>query len=158
MIANYIDFLPRIPEYLIKDVDRIVKTKVDELEKFTGGKHWAYQFYPVDGLLETWLLDNIPIEKSDCFHIHVITKELLIHKDYNSVKYKLNYIFETGGDNVCTKFYDDNRILLETFTFEANRWHHFNGQIFHGVTGIDNSKRRIGLTIGTEKDFMDFLI
>lgn len=158
MIANYIDSLPSIPQYFTEEVERIITTKLDELEKFTGGKHWAYQFYPVDGRLEQWLLGNIPIEKSDCFHIHVITKELLIHKDYNSVKYKLNYIFETGGNDVRTGFYDDNKNLLESVNFDPHKWHHFNGQIFHGVTGIDDSKRRIGLTLGTEKDFIDFLI
>ena len=158
MIAHYIDYLPKIPQHLMEDVERIIKTKVDELEKFTGGKYWAYQFYPVDGRLEHWLLENIPIEKTDCFHIHVITKELLIHKDYNSAKYKLNYIFETGGTNVRTGFYDDNNNLLESMNFDPHRWHHFNGQIFHGVTGIDDSKQRIGLTLGTEKDFMSFLI
>jgi hypothetical protein len=158
MIANYIDSLPRIPQYLLGEIQRIITTKKDELEKFAGGKHWAYQFYPIDGELEDWLLTNIPIEKTDCFHIHVITKELVIHKDYNSKKYKLNYIFETGGDDVLTGFYDDNKNLLESVCFKSNRWHHFDGTVFHGVTGIEELKKRIGLTLGTEKDFKSFVV
>ena len=153
MIANYVDFLPKIPDRLLAEVDRIITTKDDELEKFTGGKHWAYQFYPIDGDLSIWLLENVIQEKTDCFHIHVITTKLMIHKDYNSKKFKMNYIFQTGGENVKTNFYDDRRCLLESHSFEQHRWHHFNGQYFHGVDGIDIGKRRIAITLGTDRDF-----
>lgn len=158
MIANYVDLLPQIPDYLYIEIDRIITTKKDELEKFAGGKHWAYQFFPIDGDLSEWLLENVLKEKTDCFHIHVITKELVIHKDYNSKKYKLNYIFDTGGDQVITSFYDDDRRLVESHNFEQKKWHHFNGQYFHGVTGIDTDKKRIAITLGTDKDFKNFVV
>lgn len=158
MIANCVDSLPCIPDIFLKEVQRIITTKPDELEKFTGGKHWAYQFYPIDGDLSDWLLDNVIEEKTDCFHIHVITHELLIHKDYNSKKYKLNYIFDTGGHSVTTSFYDDDRNLLESHVFEENRWYHFSGQCFHGVNGVDPDKKRLAITLGTDNNFRNLVI
>jgi hypothetical protein len=154
MILKYLNF-PEIPSNLLDDVDRIISEKNDDLFRFVGGTLDSYKFYPIDGDLEKWLLDNIPIQKTDCFHIHVISDTLLIHKDYNHCRYKLNYVIKTGGDNVITSFYDDNINIIDSYKIVKNKWHHFDGQINHGVTGILPNEIRVGITLGTDKTIQE---
>lgn len=157
MILKYLDW-PKIPEELYPDVRRIIDNNQDEIEKYTGESYEVYKFYPIDGALLEWLKTNLPIKfgfDMQCCHLHVMTGRIKMHVDANYERYKCNYIFKLGGDNVRTDFYDDESktTLLESNCVERFRWHQFDGQIFHEVYNITPGEARVAITIGTDELF-----
>jgi hypothetical protein len=153
-ILKYLDF-PKVPEHLYAQVAEIIK-KPDELERFTGMPYTPYQLMPIDEgcELETWLLENLPIKRGDVFHVHVMIDRIVQHKDWGR-KYSLNYIFETGGNQVVTGFYDDDKNVLEKHILEPHRWHTFNSEVFHDVVGITLGEKRIAIVIGLAHSLTD---
>jgi len=141
--------LPSIPNEYLEDVPSIIAGK-DELDKFVGFFIDPYQIYPITGKLKEWLLSNIPIINPTILHIHVISGELPIHKDY-ARHFTMNYIIKTGGENILTPFLDDQHNLLKTYCIEPHRWHDFDGQINHTVVGPTKDNLRIAITIGLMK-------
>jgi hypothetical protein len=150
MFLKYLD-LPKVPNELLSEIDKIITSSNDELDKFTGFAYTPLKLYPITGPLLDWIKQNVPIEFGSCIHVHVITDTLVIHKDFQTNKYKINYIFDTGGDNVLTHFYDDQQTLLESHKIKSGCWHQFDGQVYHNVTGVN--KPRIAITLGTDTSF-----
>ncbi len=149
MLLNYLQTWPAVP-YMFHDAVRdIINNENDELHKFVGSSYEPYKLYPISGSFRLWLEQNLPIKIGACCHIHVITSDLVIHKDYMEEKYKVNYIFSTGGENVQTNFYDDNFLLLESNVVPAFTWHWFDGTVNHHALNISTSQPRVAITIGT---------
>lgn len=153
MLLNYLPNWPKIPEELHQDVLRIVENNPDELDKFVGGFYSPLKLYPIDGLLKEWLHENISLEFGSCFHVHVISSDLLIHRDYMDEKYKVNYIFKTGGPEVSTNFYDDQNKLIESHVLVPFKWHWFDGTVLHNATNIKPGEYRVAITLGTNTIF-----
>ncbi len=155
MYLNYLHNWPKIPEDLHHAVQSIVDTGNDELHKFVGAAYDPYKLYPIIGPLKTWITNHLPIQIGSCCHIHMITNDLVIHKDYMQEKYKVNYIFTTGGTDVKTNFYDNDFNLLQSYVVPAFTWHWFDGTINHNATKI--TAPRVAITIGTnDVDRLDF--
>ena len=152
MFLKYIN-LPVVPTELLHTVSSIITNSQDELPKFTGFDYPPLKLYPITDSLLEWIKYNIPITFGKCTHMHAITDELIIHKDFQTDTFKLNYIFDTGGENVLTHFYDDDYVLLESHKVEPYRWHQFNGQINHNVTGV--IRPRIAITLGTNTNLFN---
>lgn len=150
MFLKYLD-LPRVPSELLSTVNTVITNSQDELHKFTGFDYPPLKLYPITDPLLGWIKNNIPVMFGKCMHIHVITDTLLIHKDFQEDRFKLNYIFDTGGENVLTHFYDDEHNLLESHKIKPCRWHQFDGQVYHNVTGTTSA--RIAITLGTNTSF-----
>jgi hypothetical protein len=158
MILRYLNW-PKIPLELYPDVTRIITTNQDEIAKYTGESYDVYKFYPIDGELLDWLRNNIPVEfgaHMQCCHLHKMTGPIKMHVDENFERYKVNYIFTLGGDNVRTDFYDaSQKNIIESNCVEALRWHQFDGQIHHKVWNIVPGEERLAITIGTNELFFD---
>jgi hypothetical protein len=146
MTVKYLDF-PVIPKKFYQDVHDICTTSEDELYKFVGEGYSSLQLYPIKGELKEWILSNIPVEFGDCFHIHTIVNDVKPHKDHMNQKFKLNFIFHTGGGNVITNFYNDDKNLISSVCIKANTWHVFDGTISHSVHNI--AYPRVAITLGT---------
>lgn len=124
-----------------------------------------YQRYSFNEQLNQWFLDNIVHE-----YVFVGSGVSIVdggpyhrvHTDITRV-YTLNYLFETGGTDVITSFYQEkdqsvirepglyiddttDLELIESFKLETGRWHVLNTRILHGVTGLVGP--RIGIQIG----------
>lgn len=149
MYLNYLQNWPNIPSEFHDIVRNITMTESDELHKFVGSSYDPYKLYPISSELKLWLQNNIPIEIGSCCHVHVITSDLDIHKDYMQEKFKVNYIFTTGGENVKTNFYDDDLNLLESHVVPSFVWHWFDGTVNHNATNISFDNPRVAITIGT---------
>jgi hypothetical protein len=149
MFLNYLYHWPKIPLELHQQVSHIITNEQDELDKFVGSFYAPYKLFPITGELGNWLKSNLPMKFGSCFHIHVITDDLVVHKDYMQEKYKVNYIFETGGSLVRTNFYNDNQILVESHQVSPYEWHWFDGTTYHNATNIEPGKKRIAITLGT---------
>jgi hypothetical protein len=70
-----------------------------------------------------------------------------IHFDYGR-KYAFNYFIDTGGDNVWTHWYDNDRNRIESHHVEPFRWHMIavNPEL-HSADGIEPGRRRICISL-----------
>ena len=69
-----------------------------------------------------------------------------MHKDKNRVL-AYNYILETGGNDVRTNIYDDNKNLLESKCLPAHRWHSIQVNRYHDLTNLPKESRRVAVTM-----------
>jgi hypothetical protein len=58
---------------------------------------------------------------------------------------KLVYLVDPGGANVKTRFWDGDMPLRE-FIIEPLRWHLIQVNVVHSVEGIENNRKRWGVT------------
>jgi hypothetical protein len=94
--------------------------------------------------LDKWCKQII---SKDLYYAFSLTKgDLLLHKDVHTIL-KLNYVINPGGENVVTRFWDDNKKdLLAEYVIEPHRWHIFNSNTFHSVHGIEKNQTRFSVT------------
>jgi hypothetical protein len=75
----------------------------------------------------------------------IVKKGISIHKDIGR-KIIYNYILDQGGDNVYTKFYNEDKVTEEfSICIPANRWHTLDTSYYHNVIGIE--RPRIAISI-----------
>ena len=69
-----------------------------------------------------------------------------IHKDLR--KHAINYVVETGGDNVITEFYDDDDNVIGSYKQKPGEWYFLNsGHYKHCVKGITGERKQISFSI-----------
>ena len=74
----------------------------------------------------------------------IIRKELPIHIDFGVGKVKYNYIVETGGDNVITRWWDKtHKNILYEIKCPQKRWHKLRINIPHNITTPSNTRLTI---------------
>ena len=86
------------------------------------------------------------------FNIHAIIyqyigKNIIMHKDLHRTE-AWNYLIDTGGDDVVTNWYDDEKNLLHSEVIPPRTWHKFNTGLFHDVNNITG--KRFSITINKE--------
>lgn len=79
------------------------------------------------------------------------------HRDIGR-KYALNYYLTLGGENVITKWYDNNQSLLHSENIQLYRWCLLKVDGLHSVTNIKLGQLRtfISLDINNLKDLNSF--
>lgn len=131
--------LPKIPELLkyicIEELSK-GPTKMHMLQNYK----WTKASY---SRLETWLEDNIAPDL--IWGIQVIDGNLAKHQD-TPTTVKITYIFDEGGSDVFTYFYNNKNEIIEKIKIEPFRWHIINVNVPHSVSGVEDGKRRISLT------------
>ena len=149
MHITYLNY-PKVPKELLKELPAILSTK-DDFPRVTGAGYYPpMQCYHITGLLLEWIKHNIPIKFGSIIHINHICDTIVTHRDYQTERYKVNYIFDTGGPNVRTRFYDEDKTLVEQYVIPAGKWHTFDSMIYHDVTGIRSGSYRIAITLSTD--------
>lgn len=146
---NYIEF-PLLPQHLVNACLAVIK-QPDELPKYGVSDYPNYKFMsiPKDSELEQWLLNTLGITRHEIFHVHVMENSILMHKDWTR-NWSLNYIIDQGGDAVTTHFHTDDGDIFQSAVLEGNRWHQFNSQCFHSVSGFAPGNKRIALVLGMD--------
>jgi len=149
-LTNYrlLSDLPLIPENLILPVEEIL-----ELENHATWDNVTekYTLHRCQDELSDYLKEMFP--ESIGFWYHTIVEELPIHKNgdfstfYNRElpSTRLNYIIDSGGENVRTNWYD-NEELIESVVFPERVWHELEVFVYHNVDNIDEGKRRVAIT------------
>jgi len=75
-----------------------------------------------------------------------------IHKDLR--KHAINYVVDTGGDDVITEFYDDDENIIASYKQEPGEWYFLNsGNYKHCVKGITGRRKQVSYSI--YKDFTE---
>ncbi len=133
--------LPQIPAYLLKDINELANKK-EPSDRVFASYRWtsAYGTEIVD-----WCNKNI--SENLIWGFQIIDSDLTLHTD-SPTRTKISYIFETGGDNVLTEFYQEFTMntLLDSVKILPFKWHILNVGIPHRVRGIEPGRIRISLT------------
>lgn len=93
--------------------------------------------------INAWCKENIC--DTMVFGVHRIMRDLPVHFDKSFVKNdvtihaesKLTYLVDTGGKDVITSFWtEDKQLMLKKYKIEPFRWHILKCNQPHGVDGI----------------------
>lgn len=139
--CEIVDFIPRIPENLIEDIDTI-KTKYQNLFN-TPKLSDVYASYETSDQLHNYIQNFFDYEI--LVRYQLIGRKLPIHIDRNTVTVKYNYLITTGGDNVKTRWFDNNKNLLYETVCEKNKWYKLDIKTLHDITNINAS--RLSITV-----------
>jgi hypothetical protein len=132
--------LPKIPD----DILKLVNFNFDEYEEkaaYNGIYVWSDSF---NRDINQWCRENI----CDTMYwgFQIIKGDLALHKDIGT-KTKFIYLLQSGGDQVTTEFYEDDKTtLVESVVFETHRWHILKADSFHRVINVEPGKTRFSIT------------
>lgn len=141
MYTRYLN-LPRIPDSVLSKINY----NFNEYNKKAGEGGSIYSWTDdFNQDVNAWCQSNICDTMYWAFQI--IRGDLEMHKDTGGTLTKLIYLLETGGSNVATEFYaDDKTTLLESVVLEPHRWHILKADTYHGVSGVEPGKIRFSIT------------
>jgi len=143
--------LPQPPHSIIEQVLVTANQIIDGTIDGKDQKQWlaqlpTSQMTPANDIVQEWGKKNIG--PNFFWMVHVIHGSCPMHKDAVTIG-KLNYIVATGGDNVLTGFYDDDKQFIESVRCELNTWYQINAQVYHDVANVDPGTKRIILAART---------
>ena len=132
--------LPSVPK------DIFVNYNFDEYEKkvqgvVNPGYVWTDSFnYSID----KWCKENVCADVYFAFQI--IKTDIDIHID-NQTKIKFLYILETGGNDVITEWYsEDKKTVVNSVVLEPNKWCMIKVDSPHSVKNVESGKTRFSIT------------
>lgn len=131
--------LPQLPQSIVDQIN----FNFDDYERKSGrGVYtWTDSF---NESVNEWCQKNICAEMYWGFQI--IRGDLGIHKDVGTLT-KFCYLLDTGGDNVITEFFEDDKItVVDSVNLEPHRWHILKVDTFHGIRGVDPGRIRFSIT------------
>ena len=141
MYVRYLN-LPQIPKSVLNTVNYNYNDYIKKAGEGGGTYSWSDDY---NQEINSWCQQNICDTMYWAFQI--IRGDLGIHKDTGGTLTKLTYLLETGGSNVATEFYaDDKTTLLERVVLEPHSWHILKADTYHGVTGVESGKIRFSIT------------
>lgn len=133
--------LPKIPSELVFHDPNIVRERQPNIWKEVPTT--VYTQHTVNQDLIDFLQPYFDQELK--IRYQVLEHRVPIHKDIGRVA-AINYILDAGGDNVVTRWYEDDK---QTVKFEKqipiHVWHRIDTTVYHGIHGIQD--KRLALTI-----------
>ena len=142
MYIEYLDY-PPLPEHLVESIDDIVLR-----ENFDPD--WTYANYVTKSMskeLDVWIRATLGFELERQPLYQVLRNIIPIHKDVDGRPFAYNYLLSTGGSNVTTCFYDDDKRLVHSEVIPAGCWHRLRVQHFHSVVQFDKNGVRVSITV-----------
>ncbi len=158
---------PQVPQPIIDHLKAVMENRSSI---FTITNSSSFEIRNIEDEIIEWVRNNITrntekvflqtIDKGTNFvpHVDPITPSKQVRH------YNLMYLFETGGENVETCFYEtppdtlekcaergiykipySDVKLISKFVFEKNTWNVMNNQCIHSVEGITG--KRMGLSV-----------
>ena len=180
--------LPQIPVELL-NFDQATQ---EYIPRFDYGKdHYvdgkiitppSYFFSDVHNtLLNHWLLQHLPkVPKVNYSQlIPTNSRQMLVHTDIKRIA-ALNYLIDTGGDDVVTRWYQEqehpverqektvgnqtdtgyvdyqNLNLLDSTVFKKNCWYLVRTNVLHDATNISSTRRYLGVSYFEREDLEFF--
>ena len=107
------------------------------MENIFGGKSKNYTIHEVQDDLRVWLQKLFPNHTK--FRYQTLVDEIPMHKDRGR-DIALNYIIDTGGENVQTVWSEGDHVVLP-----QGVWHELQVNHYHTVTNIQG--RRFAITV-----------
>lgn len=109
--------------------------------------HYEYyrQYMYNNNILVQELQPLFDFDIKDRVFIQIIKKGISTHKDVGR-KIIYNYLLDTGGDNVYTHFYDEDKTTeLYKVNLPVHTWHQMDVTHYHNVTGIEHDRIAISV-------------
>ena len=147
MYIKYLDHIPSVPEELLNSVESIIE---QNSESMLVRDFAHFQFKTVNTELDKWIHS---VFKMKCYaKYQVITNGIAVHKDSPAFpgdrRLAFNYLLQTGGSNVITTVYDEDKTtILQQECIPLKTWHSLVVERFHGIEGIDPLLKRVALTV-----------
>lgn len=142
-----IDYLPHIPQDMISsltDIEKRVNVFPDPMAVET------YASYEIEQELQEWAQSQF--DYPVVARYQVIKKNLPIHRDLGIKGTKYNFLITTGGNNVITKWWDDEKnptTVLYEMIAKPLVWYNLNIETPHEVINV--TEPRISITIRNGK-------
>lgn len=149
MIDDYLVYLdlPAIPEELLYPIHDII-TMPPKPNSKVPASYYYFQTRLVSEQLSQWVTD---IFKMDCYAQYQLIREgVHIHKDVGR-NVAFNYILQTGGENVRTNIYDEDKNLICSDIIQPKRWHRLKTDVFHDVTGMTTDRVAVSVEVFSYK-------
>lgn len=148
MYITYVN-LPKIPQELLDDItDEFILSQTNNAfpqsdQQYKIIKHVYLSIQPTAALTK-WCEENI--SKSVKWFVQVIRADLPIHTDIGAAV-KFNYIFQSGGEDVETTFYaNDRTTTLHSEVIVKDRWHILKVDTLHRVWNLPVGNKRLSIS------------
>ena len=136
---RYIQYinLPNIPQKIINDLK--ISWSNHHKSSLDSGKSYIWSDFENHNLNQ-WCKENI--SQDIYWSYQIIAGDAAAHRDKVSLT-KINYIADTGNENVKTIFWNDDQTeILDEYIIEPHRWHIFKADTLHSVEGIEPGQIR----------------
>ena len=144
---RYIQYLnlPAIPDDILERL-KLANITTDSTKQVVNqavhSKNWWTDTNNQE--LNQWCCENICADMYYAFLVMIANSPL--HKDVGTLT-KINYVLDTGGENVLTEFYADDQVTkLASYKIEPKRWHIFKADTYHTVINVEPEKTRFAVT------------
>lgn len=135
-LLEYID-LPAIPDEWLLSLEEI--KKLPSFSPIALETHNLYYLRKVtDERIINLLQPHLDFDISNSLFYQYIGKQLGSHIDYGR-KTVINYIINTGGENVVTKWFSGTDVIFQDI-IEEKRWHKITVDIPHSVDNIQTDR------------------
>lgn len=148
---KYLD-IPPIPDSIIPSKEELLELPFKGKTDVPGWFIW-FRNKHCSGLVHEWIQDNIKIKVNTQYQF--VLNGIPRHRD-SSRFICMNYILYSGGPNVATNFYkDDKETLVHSEIIKEKKWHTILTHPYHDVTNINPNDIRIavGCTPVDERQF-----
>lgn len=124
--------LPLVPTH----IGDIVKRQAIQWVEYDNTSNENYGWIPADSSVDKWCKENI-CEYAQ-WAVQVLIGDLPKHIDENS-RVKIQYLLETGGENVISRSYKNDYAVHSTVC-DSNKWYILQTDEFHGVYGVTTTR------------------
>jgi hypothetical protein len=155
-LINQLDF-PQIPEELLLSKQEVEEALTPVTLYHRDGTVYSapwYHVYTCNDTLSAWIKNLLPFEVQYVEYI-ISDQAITLHKDIGRTR-ALNYILDTGGEQVTTEFFDDDENLLLQKVCEPHTWYDLNVGMYHRVAEPQDHARF--LISVTPKDGVTYLL
>ncbi|CAB4128373.1 hypothetical protein UFOVP112_24 [uncultured Caudovirales phage] len=188
----YLDYLPAVPGNLLENFEQYKENthliNIPEYVSTTANgeetENASYERFPIQGKLLEWLQYNIvrhPIDFGASFNgVKDHTLDHGVHIDYSRC-YSLIYLIAPGGNNVLTRFHQEegkpierfdidaasipphtltthlrscNLTLIDSVKIDAGRWVLLNTKVIHEVIHLQDTRVSIQISLGPDNKFI----
>lgn len=132
--------LPQIPVSLVSELTRQYDQYMAKASYANGAYVWSDSF---NDNINAWCKSNIC--DSMYWGFQIMSGDIPAHVD-RGTEIKLTYVIDCGGGDVITSFYDQNDQVTHCYCIQPNRWHIFQANCMHSVTGIEPGHTRFSIT------------
>lgn len=131
---------PAIPQHLLDNLPR-------DFSIYEKKSQYSDIFFRSDSFIQEindWCKQHI-CESID-WGFQVIMGDAPVHKDLR-VDVKFHYVIDQGGENVYTRFWNDDRTnVVESIKIPQNRWHLLRVNTPHSVEGVEKGQTRFSIS------------
>ena len=144
--VTYCPEIPPLPQDLQNDIVKIVMENENQFV-FNSPTYKNFGVFEVNERIIEWCKEHFKWNHRSS--IRTIDNSLPVHIDMdNTVAY--NFVLETGGEDVHTSWYESlapNAKKIEDHVFPKGKWVRILTDSPHGVTNIEQGKKRILLAV-----------